>query len=153
MAENLMMAQQRPISLKGERMLSVRETAEIMGWCLDSVRRKLRSGEIPGVRLGRNWRIPESQLAAFIGVENIGIAVPEAPPVANATYSSTRDRKGGSVIKNADEEIEVVDALLRTEAGSEQVLELVRRALKNAEVSPKTARQTLNELSDLLRSL
>ncbi|RYG75194.1 DNA-binding protein [bacterium] len=137
--------------MKGERMLSVRETAEIMGWCLDSVRRKLRSGELPGVRLGRNWRVPESQLASFIGVDHIGVSSDVEVTYENKPVRA--GRKKSDSVNIADPETEVVDALLKTEAAQHQVLELVRQALDNTEISPKVARQTLIELGDMLRAL
>jgi excisionase family DNA binding protein len=148
------MTQQVKAGVQGERMLSVRETAEIMGWCLDSVRRKLRSGDLPGVRLGRNWRVPESQLAAYIGVENIGTAPDDDFGMSGGAKSSAGIEHPRTYLPVGDDvDTEVVDALLRTAPARGQVLDLVRQALVNTEVSPKMARQTLNELADLLRTI
>jgi excisionase family DNA binding protein len=148
------MTQQNKASVKGERMLSVRETAEIMGWCLDSVRRKLRSGELPGVRLGRNWRVSESQLASYIGVDNIGTSGDRASEVSVVSEPrSTAQHKRVSLPVEDEMDTEVVDALLRTAPARGQVLELVRKALVNSDVSPRRARQTLEELADLLRTI
>jgi excisionase family DNA binding protein len=142
------------VSLKGERMLSVRETAQIMGWCLDSVRRKLRSGEMPGVRLGRNWRIPESQLAAFIGVGTIGTSFEETSD--NSTGQGRPHSRAVSLLESAsdtDANTEVIQALLRTGAARDQILKLVKTALNNSDVSPESSRRTLQELRSLMRAL
>jgi excisionase family DNA binding protein len=142
------------VKLKGERMLSVRETAQIMGWCLDSVRRKLRSGEMPGVRLGRNWRIPESHLASYIGVDQIGTSLEESP--ADARGQGRPRSKSASRLESAptlDANTELIEALLRTGAARDQILKIVKTALTNSEVSPESTRRTLQELRSLLRAL
>jgi len=41
---------------------SVKEFAKAMGVCDLTIRRKLDSGEIKGTKMGRNWRIPKSEL-------------------------------------------------------------------------------------------
>jgi excisionase family DNA binding protein len=38
-------------------MLDVDQAAERLGLSAATVRRKLKSGELPGVRLGRSWRV------------------------------------------------------------------------------------------------
>lgn len=40
------------------RALSVEEVAEYLGLSRDTVYRKARRGEIPGIRVGRSWRFP-----------------------------------------------------------------------------------------------
>jgi excisionase family DNA binding protein len=139
------------VTLKGERMLSVRETAKIMGWCLDSVRRHLRSGQMPGVRLGRNWRVPESQLAAYIG---LGKSEFDTPVVSTGSYTPAPGRPKTTVAATQSEgDSEIIEALLRTSAMRSQVLQLVQTAMKNTDASPEVAQQTLKELNILLRHL
>lgn len=155
-----------------EKMLSAEETAQALGLCLDSVRRHLRSGKLPGVRVGRNWRVPESRLAAHLGV-----VLPEAP-VNRVDTSQTvwpqklRIKSGTHAITTAgspkvqirptsarygsaynDDENEVVDALLRTGPAREQVLDLVRQAAGSADLAPEDAQRLLGEIGQLLRRL
>lgn len=139
------MTRQTGSALKGERMLSVRETAEIMGWCLDSVRRKLRSGEMPGVRLGRSWRVPESQLAAFVGVEHI-----TPPELRDSSVGRRHYKTDYPPSKRREGDKEVVDVLLRTDVVRNEILRLVRQAMTDSRVPKDAARQTLDELGELL---
>ncbi len=46
------------------RLLTVREGQKLIGLYLDSVRRQLRAGKLQGMRVGRDWRIPERVLLA-----------------------------------------------------------------------------------------
>ncbi len=54
--------------VQGERLLTVKEAASLLGLCVDSVRRHLRSGKLQGVRVGGGWRVPESKLAVQLGL-------------------------------------------------------------------------------------
>ena len=45
--------------------LSVEEVAELIGFHQETIRRKLRAGEIEGHNIGR-WRIKESDLEQYI---------------------------------------------------------------------------------------
>lgn len=49
------------------RFLTVAETAEALNVCIDSVRRYLRAGKLRGTKLGKEWRIPESELTRLAG--------------------------------------------------------------------------------------
>lgn len=40
------------------RHLTPEELAGRLNFCLETTRRKLRSGEIPAMKFGRSWRIP-----------------------------------------------------------------------------------------------
>lgn len=40
------------------RHLTPQQLATRWSFCLETTRRKLRSGEIPALKLGRSWRIP-----------------------------------------------------------------------------------------------
>lgn len=41
------------------KALTVAELAEYLGLAKDTVYRKVKAGEIPGVRIGRIWRFPQ----------------------------------------------------------------------------------------------
>lgn len=45
--------------MKNNNMFNVEEVAEYLGITPDTVYRKARTGEIPGVRIGRIWRFPK----------------------------------------------------------------------------------------------
>lgn len=45
------------LSFKQRDMLSPNQLAAIIGWHEESVRRAIRQGRIPAVKMGRNWRI------------------------------------------------------------------------------------------------
>jgi excisionase family DNA binding protein len=49
-----------------ENLLSINETAQKLRAHPETVRQWLREGQIAGVKLGRSWRVRESDLAAFI---------------------------------------------------------------------------------------
>ncbi|WP_052668660.1 helix-turn-helix domain-containing protein [Nitriliruptor alkaliphilus] len=48
------------------------EVASVLRADEDTVRELLRSGELRGVRVGRNWRIPRAALLAFLGLDGEG---------------------------------------------------------------------------------
>lgn len=48
------------------RYLTVDEVAGVMRVSRMTVYRLLHSGELPGVRVGRSFRVPEEALAAFL---------------------------------------------------------------------------------------
>jgi len=45
------------------------EIARVMRVSRESVRRKLRQGEIEGVRFGRKWRVPRKEALRLLGKE------------------------------------------------------------------------------------
>ena len=49
-----------------ESLLTVEETAEKLKKHPENVREFLRNGELAGVKLGRSWRVRESDLTAFV---------------------------------------------------------------------------------------
>lgn len=51
-------------------ILTVKELARILKTTRQQVRKMIRSGEIPAVKVGREWRIPREYLNEFIE-ENI----------------------------------------------------------------------------------
>jgi len=48
------------------RALSVEEVAEYLGLAKDTVYRKAKTGEIPGVRIGRSWRFPQDVIDEWL---------------------------------------------------------------------------------------
>lgn len=53
--------------INNERLLTPIQVAEILGVTVDSARKRLARGQIPGaVRLGREWRVKQSVLQAWI---------------------------------------------------------------------------------------
>lgn len=52
--------------LSDMRFLTVAEVAEIMRVSTMTVYRLVKSGELPAVRFGRSYRIPESAVAAAV---------------------------------------------------------------------------------------
>jgi excisionase family DNA binding protein len=128
-------------AMQGERMLSVRETAEIRGCCLDTVRRDLREGKMPGVKTGRNWRVPESQLMSYFE---------QGQNDFHSLHPKEAQRESQPEL---DHNAELIHAMLRTEAGRLRVMELAEAALTNCDVKPKVVRQILSHLSTLLSQI
>jgi excisionase family DNA binding protein len=158
-----------------ERMLSVRETAQVLGLCLDSVRRHLRSGKMPGVRVGRNWRIPESQLSVYMGIaredeqtfhstrpdrNSHGSDSVEPARVSDKALYYRDDSRGAgrssaarSESKSGPDSNEVVEALLRTHPARARIMSLVKEAASGADFAPDDAQHLLRELNELLHEL
>ncbi len=59
-----------------QQLLSAQQAAEILGLQVRTVREYVRQGRLPGVRIGKQYRIARADLEAFSGVE------PEAGEVA-----------------------------------------------------------------------
>ncbi len=49
-----------------ESLLSIDEAAEKLKTHPETVRRFIRDGQLAGVKMGRNWRVRESDLSAFV---------------------------------------------------------------------------------------
>jgi excisionase family DNA binding protein len=54
--------------LSDVRFLTVAEVAEMMRVSTMTVYRLVHSGELPAVRFGRSYRIPESAVAGMVGL-------------------------------------------------------------------------------------
>lgn len=54
-----------------ENLYTVEETAEKLKIHPETVRDYLRDGKIGGVKVGRNWRIRESDILAFVNARAI----------------------------------------------------------------------------------
>lgn len=48
------------------KALTVAELAEYLGLAKDTVYRKVKAGEIPGVRIGRIWRFPQDLIDEWL---------------------------------------------------------------------------------------
>jgi len=48
--------------------LTVEEVAKLLRISVRTVQRLLKGGELPGVRIGRQWRIPRAELMARLGL-------------------------------------------------------------------------------------
>ena len=54
-----------------ERYLNTREVAELLGTGQEYVRQLLREGKIKGVKVGKKWKIKESEIKDIVeGVKN-----------------------------------------------------------------------------------
>jgi excisionase family DNA binding protein len=73
-----------------ENLLTVEETAEKLKKHPENVREFLRDGQLAGVKLGRSWRVRESDLTAFI-----------APRVRPAHDNGAAKPKGNQAAKVA----------------------------------------------------
>lgn len=55
-----------PISPPHGRLYSLYEAAEWTGVCYETLRRMVKTGKLAGGKVGKQWRIPEDALIAFI---------------------------------------------------------------------------------------
>ncbi len=51
------------------QFLSPRQFGKLVGLCQESVYRLLARRELEGIKLGRSWRLPVSQLPGVLGAE------------------------------------------------------------------------------------
>jgi excisionase family DNA binding protein len=59
------------IEMIKERYLNTREVAELLGTGQEYVRQLLREGKIKGVKVGKKWKIKESEIKDIVeGVKN-----------------------------------------------------------------------------------
>jgi excisionase family DNA binding protein len=49
-----------------ESLLDINETAQKLKWHPETVRRFIRDGQLSAVKMGKSWRVRESDLSAFI---------------------------------------------------------------------------------------
>ena len=55
-----------------EKFYTSQEAAQVLSVCIDTVRRYLRAGKLHGRRLGKGYRIPESELLRLLRAEESG---------------------------------------------------------------------------------
>ena len=146
-----------------EKMFSVHEAAQILGLCLDSVRRHLRSGKLSGIRVGRKWRITESQLASYLGLDARKLVLPSevagAPgecaesvdPASPESSSSPCGSEAWAGVKDISDTNEVIGLLLRTSTGRTRLAALVRFAAERQHLRLESTQRILHELDLLLQ--
>ena len=76
------------------RLLTVAEVADALRVSRMTVYRLVHSGELPAVRVGRSYRVPEGAASAFIAAAQTVPAVPGA--VSRALPADERRRAGGA---------------------------------------------------------
>ena len=69
-----------------EELLTPEESAAFLKIHIDSVRRLLRQGKLPGVKVGGGWRIPKSALTEMLTTKK---------PPASAKPEPVRRRRSG----------------------------------------------------------
>lgn len=52
--------------MREPEFLTVEEVAELLRVSSRTVQRLLKEGKLPGVRVGRQWRIPRAELLAYL---------------------------------------------------------------------------------------
>ena len=62
-----------------DRLLKIAEVAERLRVSRETVRRLLVTGELPGLRVGQQWRIPEIALTAYLARQLAGAQSPPDP--------------------------------------------------------------------------
>src|ERR1700761_7356618 len=66
-----------------EQLYSAEEAAQILGLQVRTVRNYVREGRLPGVRIGKQYRISRADLDAFTG-SGLGGAVASGSPLSSA---------------------------------------------------------------------
>lgn len=127
------------------RLFTVRETAKILGLCLDSVRHHLRSGQLQGVRVGGSWRVPEKVLLVQLGLATLSAG---APPVEVEKETKRRSSKQALSIAHEPERT----ASLPSEMSRRQMRDLVEQAAAHADLSKRATQRLLAEWDDLLQA-
>jgi len=94
-----------------EQLYSAEEAAQILGLQVRTVRNYVREGRLPGVRIGKQYRIARSALEAFAGggpagMADSALAPPPLPPRTAVEVSS--------VVQVDGIEAEAADRITRT---------------------------------------
>lgn len=64
--ERCQMAESNPGDVSGVKFLTVAEVAEVMRVSKMTVYRLVHSGELPAVRVGRSFRVPEDEVNEYL---------------------------------------------------------------------------------------
>lgn len=78
-----------------ERLLDSQEVAELMKVHPETVKRRARSGEIPGIKFGKLWRFRASILEAYVREkiqENAGTSDDDMAPLHPAVRATRNGR-------------------------------------------------------------
>ena len=62
-----------------EPLIGLKEAAALIAVHPDTLKKKVRSGEIPGIKVGRCWRFRASILDAWIRSKLISLPIPITP--------------------------------------------------------------------------
>jgi excisionase family DNA binding protein len=62
----------RPAESLGDRLLMVREVAELMRVSNMTVYRLIKAGDLPAIRVGKNFRIRRSDVEGYLGDRSYG---------------------------------------------------------------------------------
>jgi excisionase family DNA binding protein len=57
----------------GDRLLMVREVAELMRVSNMTVYRLIKAGDLPAIRVGKNFRIRRSDVESYLGDRSYGV--------------------------------------------------------------------------------
>lgn len=138
------------------RLLTVREAAQLLGLCLDSVRRQLRSGKLPGVRVGRGWRVPERVLMAQLGLMAPMLGASSVEEEEKKIPQLRAQKPGFVVPAPADSEprtdFRTPQKASNGNVAREQTKALVEQAAQHADLSKRATERLLAELDDLLQA-
>jgi excisionase family DNA binding protein len=63
----------RPAESLGDRLLMVREVAELMRVSNMTVYRLIKAGDLPAIRVGKNFRIRRSDVESYLGDRSYGV--------------------------------------------------------------------------------
>jgi excisionase family DNA binding protein len=63
----------RPAESLGDRLLMVREVAELMRVSNMTVHRLIKAGDLPAIRVGKNFRIRRSDVGSYLGDRSYGV--------------------------------------------------------------------------------
>jgi excisionase family DNA binding protein len=63
----------RPAESLGDRLLMVREVAELMRVSNMTVYRLIKAGDLPAIRVGKNFRIRRSDVESYLGDRLYGV--------------------------------------------------------------------------------
>jgi excisionase family DNA binding protein len=93
-----------------DQMYSAEEAAQVLGLQVRTVRNYVRDGRLPGVRIGKQYRITRADLEAFTG-GGLGRVAAESPsqPVLAATSLEV-----SSVVEVEPVDVESADRITRT---------------------------------------
>lgn len=132
----------------------MRETAKLLGVCLDTVRRHLRAGQIPGRRAGRDWRVPERAVLAKMGLVDSDKDAKDwdAADEEKLVRPEGAVRVQALVAAGVGAGLPGSDAGVQAEAARKQIRALVQQAAHHADLSWRNTQRLLAELDDLLQT-
>jgi excisionase family DNA binding protein len=99
-----------------EQLYSAEEAAQILGLQVRTVRNYVRDGRLPGVRIGKQYRIARADLEAFTGGGAAGGAVAQAPEDGPVVRQPPRGPsvEASAVVQVDDLEADAAERIMRT---------------------------------------